>query len=63
MKSEIESLVLIVSGSMVGFLFGSTMFKDNTSSLKRKAAAYKGLWLKTQKTLKQWKSVAWRGRK
>lgn len=59
--SDLIFTAVIVGSLISGFLIGVGFVRDNRE--KRRAAAYKGLWLKTKSTLKQWKSVAWRGRR
>lgn len=60
MSNLIFAIVVTVS-LISGFMIGVGFVRDTRE--KRRAAAYKGLWLKTKSTLKQWKSVAWRGRR
>ncbi len=59
--SELYIIAVIIGSLISGFLIGVGFVRDNRE--KRRSAAYKGLWLKTKSTLKQWKSVAWRGRR
>jgi hypothetical protein len=58
-----EQLAYAIIGCCLGAYVTLAIFTEDTQPLKRRAAAYKGLWLKSQEILKQWKKVVWRGRK